>query len=323
METYDICITAVPTDSDTARTLADSLRRYRLPGGVTAEPGRERRSVTLDLSGSPLDDEVRAQLDESRFLILLCSPEIRSHRGILDPVESFPENFSERKLVRHIMPDKSVVEREENIEPIAADLRGDSPARRRAALRYETVRITAQVLGLHPDALEQRHRARRKRAIAVALSFAAAVTLTAAGIFLRLGLIAKKEGDIAQEQTRLSAEIATRTMKELPALFEGDEQAIKKVLSELAENALRYSLSKAEFTLKKKGDRIIILQTNDTDLSNGSVDEIFDRFTTLGNAKDKNTAGLGLSYVKDIVKAHNGRVSAKVANGIFTLEIAL
>ena len=47
METYDICITAVPTDSDTARTLADSLRRYRLPGGVTAEPGRERRSVTL------------------------------------------------------------------------------------------------------------------------------------------------------------------------------------------------------------------------------------------------------------------------------------
>jgi len=248
MDTYDICITAVPADADTARTLSDSLRRYRLPGGVSVEPGRERRSVTLDLSGSPLDDEVRAQLDASGFLILLCSPEIRSHRGILDrldyfrarkggdhviavlvsgePSDSFPENFSERKLVRHIMPDKSVVEREENIEPIAADLRGDSPARKRAALRYETVRITAQVLGLHPDALEQRHRARRKRAIILALSFAAAVTLTAAGIFLRLGFIAKKEGDIAQEQTRLSAQIATRTMEELPALFEGDEQAL-------------------------------------------------------------------------------------------------
>ena len=248
MDTYDICITAVPTDADTARTLSDSLCRYRLPGGVAVEPGRERRSVTLDLSGSPLDDEIRAQLDASNFLILLCSPEIRSHRGILErldyfrtrkggdhviavlvsgePSDSFPENFSESKLVRHIMPDKSVVEREENIEPIAADLRGDNPARKRAALRYETVRITAQVLGLHPDALEQRHRARRKKAIAVALSFAAAVTLTAAGIFLRLGFIAKKEGDIAQEQTRLSAEIATRTMKELPALFEGDEQAL-------------------------------------------------------------------------------------------------
>ncbi len=105
--------------------------------------------------------------------------------------------------------------------------------------------------------------------------------------------------------------------------LEGDEQALKKILSELAENALRYSLTKTSFTLRKQGDRIIISQANDTDLPNGSVDQIFDRFTTLANAKDKNTAGLGLSYVKDIVKAHNGRVSAKVVNGIFTVEIAL
>ena len=105
--------------------------------------------------------------------------------------------------------------------------------------------------------------------------------------------------------------------------LKGDEQALKKILSELAENALRYSLTKTSFTLRKQGDRIIISQANDTDLPNGSIDQIFDRFTTLANAKDKNTVGLGLSYVKDIVKAHNGRVSANVANGIFTVEIAL
>ena len=105
--------------------------------------------------------------------------------------------------------------------------------------------------------------------------------------------------------------------------LKGDEQALKKILSELAENALRYSLTKTSFTLRKQGDRIIISQANDTDLPNGSIDQIFDRFTTLANAKDKNTVGLGLSYVKDIVKAHNGRVSANVANGIFTAEIAL
>ena len=33
--------------------------------------------------------------------------------------------------------------------------------------------------------------------------------------------------------------------------------------------------------------------------------------------------GLGLSYVKDIAKAHNGRVSAKVSDGLFVLKIAL
>lgn len=105
--------------------------------------------------------------------------------------------------------------------------------------------------------------------------------------------------------------------------LDGDEQAMKKVLSELAENSLKYALTKAAFTLRKQGDRIIIQQTNDTDLPNGSIDQIFDRFTTLDNAKDKNAVGLGLSYVKDIVKAHDGRISAKVANGIFTLEAAL
>ena len=92
---------------------------------------------------------------------------------------------------------------------------------------------------------------------------------------------------------------------------------------ELTQNAVNYSLTKASFTLKKQGDRIIILQTNDTSLADGSIDQIFDRFTTLENAKDKNTVGLGLSYVKDIVKAHNGRVSANVKDNIFTLEIAL
>ncbi len=105
--------------------------------------------------------------------------------------------------------------------------------------------------------------------------------------------------------------------------LDGDEQAMKKVLSELAENSLKYALTKAAFTLRKQGDRIIIQQTNDTDLPNGSIDQIFDRFTTLDNAKDKNAVGLGLSYVKDIVKAHDGRISAKVANGLFTLEAAL
>ena len=251
MAHYDICITSVPRDADTARMLCESLERYKLPGGVTADPGRDYRHIALDVSGSALDDDARALMDSSDFLVVLCSPEVRSHRGILDrldcfrarqggdhiiavlvegePDVSFPENFSEKKLVRHIMPDMSVVERVENIEPIAADLRGDTAAKKRTALKYETVRITASVLGLHPDALEQRHRARRKRAVAAVLAVVGAVSLTATGIFLRLGFIAKKEGDVAQEQTRLSVEIARRTIDELPALFEGDELALSYI----------------------------------------------------------------------------------------------
>jgi len=106
-------------------------------------------------------------------------------------------------------------------------------------------------------------------------------------------------------------------------IFRGDEEGIRKVISELISNSVKFALSKATFSLKKQNERIKIVQMNDTDLPNGSFDQIFDRFTRLDNASDKDGAGLGLSYVKDIVKAHNGRVSAKVNNGIFTITIDL
>ncbi len=106
-------------------------------------------------------------------------------------------------------------------------------------------------------------------------------------------------------------------------MVDGDEETIKKVVNELIDNAVKFSESKASFVLKRKNDRVTIIQTNDTGLANGNIDQIFDRFSTLENAKGKEGRGLGLSYVKDVIKAHNGRLSAKVTNGIFTLQIDL
>ena len=44
--------------------------------------------------------------------------------------------------------------------------------------------------------------------------------------FLRLGLIARREGQIAQAQTEKSIEVAQRLTKELPELFADDPQAL-------------------------------------------------------------------------------------------------
>ena len=246
---YGICILSVPGDAETGSKLADSIRRYKLPRGVTIPSGApDYRSIVLDCGAEPADDAVRARLSRCASVVVLCSPETKNSRPILDrltffrdsfpersitavlaamePSDSFPEFFFQKKTVSRILPDKTVVEREETIEPIAADLRADSRRRWRQVLRYETVRIVASLLGLHPDELEQRHLARRRRAVAAALIMIGIVCLTAAGIFLRLGLIAKKEGDTAREQTRLTVAIARRTMEELPASFAGDEEAL-------------------------------------------------------------------------------------------------
>ena len=96
----------------------------------------------------------------------------------------------------------------------------------RQLLRYETVRITASVLGLHPDVLEQRHRRRRNQAVVAAAAAVCSVLLVLSGLFLRLGLIARREGQIAQAQTEKSIEVAQRLTKELPELFADDPQAL-------------------------------------------------------------------------------------------------
>ncbi len=258
-ETYDICILSVRNDAELAEKLAESIRRYRLPRGVKpAAEGLDYRRVLLQQAEDDFDTEAQERLQSSRFLALVCSPETKSHPGILkricyfqqehgkdpviaiiaegEPIDSFPESFIETKKVQHIMPDLSIVERTETIEPVAADLRADSRQRWRSVLRYETVRIVASILGLHPDDLEQRHRSRRRKAIATALSVIGAFCLVAAGIFLRLGFLAKKEGDIAAQQTQLSLAIAKRTMEELPTAFVDEPEALHYI-DEAIDNA--------------------------------------------------------------------------------------
>ena len=104
--------------------------------------------------------------------------------------------------------------------------------------------------------------------------------------------------------------------------LKADPEGMSKLTDELVGNALKYALTKAHFKLKNENGVILIQAQNDTDLPDGPADQAFDRFTTLGNAKEGG-AGLGLSYVKETVKAHNGRASAAVSGGIFTLRITL
>ena len=272
MATYDIYVMAAVSDAETADQLANSLRSYRMPKGVAIGNGADYRNIITDTTKTAFDEQVRRQLDESRFLVILCSAEAKKSAAFNErlayfksthssdnviavivkdePADAFPESFIEKKMVRHILPDQRVIERMETIEPIAADLRADTPKRRKQLLRYETVRIAAYVMNLHPDILEQRQRSRRRKTIFRVLAFAAAVTVIISGIFVRLGLAARKEGLIAEAQTRLSAETAKRTMTELTEQFADEplaltyiEEAIQNAKESLAEIGMEDLLS--------------------------------------------------------------------------------
>ncbi|MCR4945793.1 MAG: hypothetical protein K5929_02455 [Lachnospiraceae bacterium] len=106
-------------------------------------------------------------------------------------------------------------------------------------------------------------------------------------------------------------------------LMNGDEGAIRELLKELTDNAFKFSETKAQLDIEGKGSRITIRMSSDTELADQSADQVFDRFTMLENAKSIPGAGLGLSKVKDIVKAHNGRVHARVEKGMFIVTVNL
>jgi len=251
MNTYDICIVSAANDADIAERLADSIRSYRMPADIRIDEGLDYRRIILDTQETAVHEPVRRQLDACRFLILICSSDAKKSSAVEErliyfsgthgrdhviavlvrdePADAFPDSFIERKMVKHILPDKRVIERMETIEPIAADLRADTSERRKELLRYETVRIVASVMNLHPDDLERRHLTRRRKAVMSLLAFAAAVTLVISAIFGFLGLKARHEALIAEEQTRLSTETAERTMKELPASFADEPQALEYI----------------------------------------------------------------------------------------------
>ena len=146
-----------------------------------------------------------------------------------EPIDAFPSFFIQQKVVKHIMPDMSVVEKVETVEPIAADLRADNPKRAKQLLRYETVRIAATALDLAPDALEQRHLRRRKNRLTALAAIASAVFLTVSAIFTWYGVQAKKAGDTAALQTAETVSVVNRLVTDLPAMFADNEAALQKI----------------------------------------------------------------------------------------------
>lgn len=147
------------------------------------------------------------------------------------------------------------------------------------------------------------------------------------------------EGDLAKTETDLSAlltqavdraraKYADRPIRIDVAVPDGvkipaDAEYLKKALWELTDNTYQFAVSEGKITLEQQGDRLRLLFQNDTTLKPGSYEAAFDRFVRLPNADAVPGAGLGLSVVRDVVKAHNGRVKAEVRDGTFTVTVTL
>ena len=101
-----------------------------------------------------------------------------------------------------------------------------------------------------------------------------------------------------------------------------DPGVIKQVIINLLNNAIKFSVTRKEIVVRlKKENDMVMIQVEDKGIGipDDQMDLIFQPFYRVGqkNSEDISGTGLGLSVVKEIVDAHQGkiRVESKLNEG--------
>ncbi len=103
----------------------------------------------------------------------------------------------------------------------------------------------------------------------------------------------------------------------------GDEVHLTNVIVNLLENALKYSKDKPEINISTENHIngiIITVEDNGIGMTKEQQNKIFEKFyrAESGNVHNVKGFGLGLSYVKAVVDAHNGEIKVESKAGIGT-----
>ena len=136
------------------------------------------------------------------------------------------------------------------------------------------------------------------------------------------------------DQMRLLADdkqIELKCVSDNSAQIEADPSRLKQVVVNLVDNAIKYTPEggKVEITVgSTNGKAHIEVSDNGVGIPKESLSQVFDRFYRVDKARSRHLggAGLGLSIVKSICKAHGGRISVDSTEGKgsrFTVELPL
>lgn len=102
--------------------------------------------------------------------------------------------------------------------------------------------------------------------------------------------------------------------------FRGDEKMIRRLISVLLDNAIKYSPDGGEIslTMQKAGKQIRLSVSNTAEnVEKGSADRLFDRFYRgdASRSSESGGFGLGLSIAKAVAETHKGKIRAFSPDG--------
>jgi hypothetical protein len=269
---YDAFITSDPSELDEgiAEHLRRDLEQYRAPRSLwkRGAPGR-LNFVFLDKVPSPneLGGDTARALQQSRFLIVVCSRRTPGSARVANRIEAFRESGRADKVLALLIegePEQSFPSllREERrvaveidgerrewtdvIEPLAADIRAASLRQSLRLLKTEKLRLIAPIIGCSFDDLKRRHRERLVRYWGAVAAAAIAASSVFGSVSFMQWRNAVDQEQIAAEQKRQAEEAYTNLTRELPERFKDVPQALPVIKELLEENAALLEQMKRE-----------------------------------------------------------------------------
>jgi len=124
------------------------------------------------------------------------------------------------------------------------------------------------------------------------------------------------------ERARSRAPQATFVSSLSPTLVHVDPMLIERAVSNLIDNALKYSPPGAPIEITVRDGEVVVAD-HGPGIAAEDMPRIFDRFYRAAGARSKPGAGLGLAIVREAAEAHGGRATAESTAGGARFRITL
>lgn len=106
------------------------------------------------------------------------------------------------------------------------------------------------------------------------------------------------------------------------AMVIADENAVRRVFSNLIQNMIKYGEKSVFISLKQQDNFIIIVFKNDApNLSVEDASHLFERFFTVDRTRNGNNTGLGLAISKQLLQQMGHEISAELLDGKLGITI--
>ena len=206
VRTYCAFISYNHADEAVARWLQRSLESYRIPRHLLDKLQRASNRLGKvcrdreDLASSgDLTATIQAALDQSEFLLVLCSPAASQSAYVKQEIDYFLTHRSRSQVLCLVVggePDEVIPARllEDRHEPLAADLRPAGDGRTNARLK-----LIAGLLDVGFDDLKMREALRQRRRWIIAGCSSFALTL-AMGVLTVTAIVARQETERSRNQ---------------------------------------------------------------------------------------------------------------------------